>query len=143
MTIELSIGTAMILLSVGIHTLGLILVTRLVNRLIACLHLHAGWGRTVAMMFVVLGLFAILTVEVWGWAGCYVALGVVPDIETALYFSITTFSTIGFGDIVPAERWRLLAGLEGITGFLLIGWSTAYLVSAGTRIGPFRIGEHF
>jgi hypothetical protein len=44
---------------------------------------------------------------------------------------------------VPAQEWRLLASLEGINGFLLIGWSTAYLVAASTRIGPFKSGEHF
>ncbi|WP_292396152.1 hypothetical protein [Mesorhizobium sp.] len=37
----------------------------------------------------------------------------------------------------------MLAALEGVSGFLLIGWSTAYLIAAGTRIGPFKTGEHF
>jgi hypothetical protein len=37
----------------------------------------------------------------------------------------------------------MLAALEGINGFLLIGWSTAYLIAAGIRVGPFRSGEHF
>ncbi len=37
----------------------------------------------------------------------------------------------------------MLSALQGINGFLLIGWSTAYLVAAGIRIGPFRSGEHF
>lgn len=143
MAVDLWIGTVMIAFSVCIHTLGLISLTHILSRLIGWLRLHKGWGRTVAMMFAVLGLFAVLTVEIWSWAGCYVVLGVVPDLETALYFSTTTFSTVGFGDIVPGQRWRILAALEGVDGFLLIGWSTAYLISAGMRIGPFRIGEHF
>jgi hypothetical protein len=70
-------------------------------------------------------------------------LGVVGSLEEALYFSTVTFSTIGYGDIVPPLRWRLLCALEGINGFLLIGWSTAYLIAASTRHGPFRVGEHF
>ena len=73
---------------------------------------------------------------------CYL-LDVVGDFDTALYFSTVTFSTIGYGDIVPAHGWRLFSALEGIDGFLLIGWSTAYLITAGIRVGPFRAGEHF
>ncbi len=137
------VGTAMIAASVCIHTLGLIALTRVLSRVVEAFRLHLNWGRIIAMMFVVLGLFLLMTIEVWGWAAGYRLLGVVSDWETALYFSTTTFSTVGFGDVTPHPTWRLLASLEGIDGFLLIGWSTAYLVSAGTRIGPFRSGEHF
>ncbi|TGQ73905.1 two pore domain potassium channel family protein, partial [Mesorhizobium sp. M8A.F.Ca.ET.207.01.1.1] len=92
---------------------------------------------------VVMGLFAIMTTEVWLWAGVYRQLEILPDFETALYFSTITFSTVGYGDVVPAHGWRVLAAVEGVNGFLLIGWSTAYLIAAGTRVGPFRVGEHF
>ncbi|WP_062224295.1 ion channel [Aureimonas sp. D3] len=143
MGMSLAIGTAMIGASVTIHTFGLMALTHVLSRLIAHLRLHRRWGRIVAMMFVVLGLFLILTVEVWAWAVSYRLLAVLPDVETALYFSTRTFATVGFGDVIPSRQWRLLTALEGIDGFLLIGWSTAYLVSAGTRVGPFRIGEHF
>ncbi|WP_288142541.1 ion channel [Mesorhizobium sp.] len=95
------------------------------------------------MIIVVVALFAVISVEIWIWAGLYLWLGVLHDFETALYFSTVTFSTIGYGDVVPGYDWRILAALEGINGFLLIGWSTAYLVAAGTRVGPFRAGEHF
>ncbi|KQT50663.1 metal transporter [Aureimonas sp. Leaf454] len=143
MTGSLLLGTIMIAASVSIHTVGLMLVSRLLPTLVSAFRLHQQGGRIAAMMFVVLGIFLILTVEIWFWAGCYVLLGVIPTFESALYFSTTTFSTVGFGDVVLAPGWRLLAALEGIGGFLLIGWSTAYLISAGTRVGPFKIGEHF
>jgi hypothetical protein len=68
---------------------------------------------------------------------------IVAHIEEALYFSTVSFSTIGFGDVVLSPEWRMFSSLEGINGFLLIGWSTAYLVAASTRHGPFRLGEHF
>ena len=95
------------------------------------------------MNTVVIGVFAVLTAEVWLWAAAYSLIGVVDDFETALYFSTTTFSTVGFGDVVPHPEWRMLAALEGVNGFLLIGWSTAYLIAAGMRVGPFKSGEHF
>ncbi len=136
-------GTAIIGLTVLIHTFGLIAITHVMARLVAKFRMHGQRSRVLAMISVVLGLFAVLTVEIWLWAACYWLLGLLPDFATALYFSTVTFSTIGYGDIVPAPNWRMLAALEGINGFLLIGWSTAYLIAAGTRIGPFRAGEHF
>ena len=53
------------------------------------------------------------------------------------------FSTIGYGAIAFDPNWRLLTALEGINGFLMIGWSTAFLIRASTRHGPFRKEEHF
>ncbi len=140
---DLALGTVMIAATVIIHTFGMIGVTRVMAFLVARFRMHGRRSRTFAMISVVIGLFAVLTVEIWLWAVCYTVFGVIDDYPTALYFSTTTFATVGYGDVVPGQAWRLLAALEGIDGFLLIGWSTAYLVSAGVRIGPFRAGEHF
>ncbi|TWI21723.1 ion channel [Mesorhizobium tianshanense] len=143
MVLNLLIGTVVISLTVLIHTFGLIAVTHIMGHLVARFRMHGRRSRTVAMISVVMGLFAVMTTEVWLWAGLYLVLDIFADFETALYFSTITFSTVGYGDIVPAHGWRVLAALEGVNGFLLIGWSTAYLVAAGTRIGPFKAGEHF
>lgn len=141
--LNLALGTLMILLTVAIHTFGLIMVTRVMRWIIANVRLQGHRSRLLAMNTVVLGVFAVLTTEVWLWAGCYWVIGFLDDFPTALYFSVSTFSTLGYGDVLPHPEWRLLGGLEGIDGFLLIGWSTAYLVAAGVRVGPFHSGEHF
>ncbi|BCG75209.1 hypothetical protein MesoLj113a_63670 [Mesorhizobium sp. 113-1-2] len=143
MILNLFVGTIVISLTVLIHTFGLIAITHAMARLVALFRMHGRRSRVVAMITVVMGLFAVMTAEVWLWAGIYRLLGILSDFETALYFSTITFSTVGYGDVVPAHDWRVLAALEGINGFLLIGWSTAYLIAAGTRVGPFRAGEHF
>jgi len=141
---NLALGSLVIGTTVLVHTVGLVVLSWVMVRVIAWsrLHRHAV-GRTLALVPAVLGLFFIHTVEVWIWAIAYVALGVTATFEESLYFSTVTFSTVGFGDVLPAEGWRLFSALEGINGFLLIGWSTAYLVAASTRHGPFRVGEHF
>ncbi|TPO11824.1 potassium channel family protein [Mesorhizobium sp. B1-1-5] len=143
MVLNLCVGTIVISLTVLIHTFGLIAITRMMARLVPLLRMHGRRSRIIAMISVVMGLFAVMTAEVWLWAGLYRLLGILSDFETALYFSTITFSTVGYGDVVPAHGWRILAALEGINGFLLIGWSTAYLIAAGTRVGPFKVGEHF
>ncbi|MFZ1773833.1 MAG: ion channel [Rhizobiaceae bacterium] len=142
MLTNLLAGTFVITLTVITHTLGLIGVTHATGWMVARFRLHGRRSRIFAMVSVVYGIFAILTVEIWLWATCYILIGAFQDFPSALYFSTITFSTVGYGDLVPDVHWRLFAALEGVNGFLLIGWSTAYLIAAGTRIGPFRTGEH-
>ncbi len=144
MFVNLALGTLLIAATVLIHTVGLVAVTGLINRMIHWFRLHRhDFGRIVAMVSTVLGIFLVHTVEIWVWAVTFFASGDIPSFEDALYFSTATFSTVGYGDITLAPQWRLLGSLEAINGFLLIGWSTAYLVAASTRHGPFRLGEHF
>ena len=64
-----------------------------------------------------------------------ISLGQFPDLETALYFSAGSFTTIGYGDVLASHSRRLMAAIEGAMGFLLIGWSTAFLVSVTARMG--------
>ena len=51
------------------------------------------------------------------------------DFSEAVYFSMVTFTTLGYGDISLSSDWRLLSGLEAINGIMLIGWSTAIMFS--------------
>jgi hypothetical protein len=140
----LALGSAVIAVTVITHTIGLVGLTQAMNSLVRWFRLHRrGFGKIVAMVTTVLGLFAIHTVEVWTWAVVYAWSGALPDFGTALYFSAVTFSTLGYGDVLLPTESRLLGALEGVNGFLLIGWSTAYLVAASTHYGPFRTGEHF
>jgi len=118
-------------LTVLIHTVGLILMATATPPLARWLGFHShDVGRTLVMTGTVLGILGILTLEVWSWAVAYVVLGATGDFSDALYLSTAMFSTIGYGEIHIDPAWRLLTALEGINGFLLIGWSTAYLVGS-------------
>ncbi len=143
MLVNLLVGTLVMSMTIIVHTVGLVLVTRGMAHLVSRFRWHGHRSRYLAMFVVVFGVFGVLTLEVWLWAAVYDGVGALPDFVTALYFSTITFSTVGYGDVVAAHEWRLLAALEGINGFILIGWSTAYLVAAGMRVGPFRRDEHF
>jgi hypothetical protein len=88
---------------------------------------------------VVLGIFAIHTAEIWAYAFAFQAIGAIQGFEQALYFSTVNFTTLGYGDIVLSEQWRLFAAIEGANGLILIGWSTAFLLAVTTRM---RTLEH-
>lgn len=49
-----------------------------------------------------------------------------PDLIDLLYFSMTTYSSLGYGDIVPTGDSRLLAGVEAVTGLVLIAWTASF-----------------
>jgi hypothetical protein len=144
MVLNLAVGTLFISVTVLIHTVGLVALTGSISRLIRWFRLHRhDFGKIVAMVATVLGIFLLHGVEIWIWAAVFLASGDIANFQDALYFSTVTFSTLGYGDITLSPHWRLLGALEAINGFILIGWSIAYLVAASTRHGPFRPGEHF
>jgi hypothetical protein len=62
----------------------------------------------------------------WACSG----LGAIETLETAVYFSTVTFTTLGFGDITLDEDWRLLSSFEAANGLLMFGWSTALVFAA-------------
>jgi hypothetical protein len=137
-------GSVLVALTVLIHTGGLILIAAITPPLAHRLGFHNhDVGRTLVMTGTVLGILGILTLEIWTWALAYLWLGAAQQFSDALYLSTAMFSTIGYGEIKIVPAWRLVTALEGINGFLMIGWSTAYLVAAATKHGPFRRGEHF
>jgi hypothetical protein len=56
------------------------------------------------------------------WALVYVALNAIEGVEQAFYFSMVTFTTLGYGDIVLSECWRLLASFESGIGIIMFGY---------------------
>ena len=131
---QLLIGSGVIALIVGIHAEMLNLLSANLSRIIelARRHLHrfANTGVIiVAMLFILL----THTIEVWVWAMVLLATGAVDGLEPVLYFALVSFTTVGFGDITLTPEWRLLSALIAANGFLLFGWSTAYMVELMRR----------
>ena len=90
-----------------------------------------------AIIWTAVVLLMLHVVEVIIWALCYRALTPISSLDTlekAVYFSIVTFTSLGYGDITLAEaEWRLLSGIEALNGVLLVGWTTAFLFAVVQR----------
>ena len=89
-------------------------------------------GRLVAELFMTQLVGALLLLhltEAIVWALFFVLVGGLPDLESAVYFSLTSYTTVGYGDLVLPEPWRLLGPLEAAVGVLMLGWSTGILVT--------------
>ena len=132
---QVLIASAMVALSVLVHLIGL-------GSLLAILRGHRAATRPslaivldgAAILLAGFGLFALHSAEIWIWAGVYRWLGVFGDFEQALYFSTSTYVTIGYGDVVLPRGSRILGSIEGATGIILIGWSTAFFFSIVDRL---------
>jgi hypothetical protein len=92
--------------------------------------LHATWPSlrsVVVMMAAVSILMAAHIVEIGIWALSYDALHAVQDRSQAFYFAFVNYTTLGYGDILPVPRWRLLGPMTAMIGIMLFGWSTAVI----------------
>ena len=99
--------------------------------------------RAVGYMVLLIATFSLMIVlhmiETAIWATFYYNRGLFPDFETSLYFSITSYTTIGFGDVVMPRAWRMLGGIEGISGVLLCGLSTAFVFAIVNALFQMRL----
>ncbi len=140
MLIELAVATVMVLLTVMLHGAGLLAL----GHLMVLRDQQAGevpisplsMDGAVVAVFATLGLLVLHGVEIWLYAFLYRGIGAVETMRDAVYFSTITYASIGFSDTVMAPAWKLLGGMEGINGALLLGWSVAFFVTLMTRFFP-------
>jgi hypothetical protein len=141
----------MMLLQIGLGS-GLLVVSMLVVAGIA-LALEWLFGRLtpwllaephppklgIVLLLVAAGVLGIITASVWIWALALYALGALPTLESCVYFSLVSFTTLGFGDVILPMEWRILSGMIAANGFLNFGLLTALMVEALRHV---RLGQH-
>jgi hypothetical protein len=84
------------------------------------------WPITWLLVRIAWLLILIHMVEIAVWALFFSWEKCLPDLEASFYFSGVTYATIGYGDLVLPEEWRLFGPLEGLIGILMCGLSTAF-----------------
>ncbi len=135
LTTQLALATLIVAATVIVHLAGIALLLAVLRR-----YRRASRRALVVLMngaailVAAFGLFALHSVEIWIWAGVFQGLGAFSDFEHALYFSTSTYVTIGYGDIVLPQGMRILGAIEGASGIILIGWSTAFFFSIVDRM---------
>ncbi len=124
---QISIGAALIVTTVIVHAISLELILKAFVAVRTDIEVR--W-RAMTFSLVVLAVFTAHVIEIWIWAVFYyfeASINEIPSFESALYFSTSSFTTVGFGDLVLSEEWRLLSSLESANGMILFGWSTAFI----------------
>ena len=133
MLVQLTLATAMVVATVLIHLFGLAMLMHVLRSHTRIFRKQAIMPLTLLLAATV-GIIAIHTMEIWVYALLYLQLDAFSDFEHALYFSTVTYATIGYGDVVMPHQWRILGAIEGAAGIILLGWSTAFIVSLLTQL---------
>lgn len=139
MITQLLLGSVLVCLSVFLTVIfmsvGSIGLTRLGEWLVAG---NPFLKLSVSLSGVVLWLLAGLSASVWVWAGAFLGLGLFDTLEESLYFSVVSFTTLGFGDVVIGKEWRLLSGIIAANGLILFSLNTAFLIEFVSRLHDVR-----
>lgn len=126
---QLSLGSFVICLAVVVEGAFIVAAT---NRLPSVIKWMADGLHTVRSAIVVIAvtLWLLLahSIAVWMWALTFLWIDAFDTLEPALYFSIVSFTTLGFGDIILPVETRLFSGLAAANGLIAFGLSTAFLV---------------
>ena len=130
---DILLASALLALSVVIHAVVLNYLLRWLSRRSGMG--HAGfWRSTWLLVGVAFRLVGSHLLQVLCWGAFYAYEGVFTDLRSATYFSIVTYTTVGYGDLVPPIPWRWAAGIEGLTGILMCGWSTAFFFTIVSKL---------
>ena len=133
------------MLSVAVMACALVSATAVVHAVGIAVLLRSILGRHLQlptdvcpMIRLVVGLsWALIllhAIEIAVWALFFLWAECLPDAESAFYFSGITYATVGYGDVVLPQPWRLLGPLEGLTGILMCGLSTGFFFAVFSRI---------
>lgn len=87
------------------------------------------------------GIILLHVFEAALWAWFYYSRSLFSNFETSLYFSLVSFASIGYGDVLLPQRWRLLGAIEGISGILLCGVSTAFIFAIVNAMFQIRMKQ--
>ena len=136
MLINIAIAIPIIAVTIMIHAAGMVLVLQSLLKFDKKSEYqrqrwqtHIVWvGGTILFMFIV----SIL--EVLLWAFTFLALHAIDGIEEAFYFSMVTFTTLGYGDVLLDEGWRILGSFEAANGIIMFGWTTAIVIAVVQRV---------
>ena len=123
MLTKLLVAFSLMAVCVTIHAMGLTTV-------FGWMHARQGrrpqnmWSPAWTLIRIASWVVFLHLLQILVWALMYAWRGAMPDFTTAAYFSAVTYTTTGYGDLVLPEEWRLVGGVEALTGILMCGLST-------------------
>jgi hypothetical protein len=130
---QLLVGTAVSVCNIAIHALVMATVVQISSRIAGAK--NTTW-QSPRLTIVMIATVSIMTVpalmaahfsEVLVWSLAYAIVGAAPAGADPVYFAFVNYTTLGYGDVTPVQRWRLLGPITAMNGVLLFGWSTAVI----------------
>ena len=124
---QLLVSIAVSLGNIAIHAMVMAAVLSVARRAGERATSHQTLRLVTIMMATVSVLMAAHIAEVMAWSLAYAIVGVAPAGADLLYFAFVNYTTLGYGDVTPLQRWNLLGPMTAMNGVLMFGWSTAVI----------------
>ena len=142
MLVSLSLGCLTIFVTVGIQIIAVVFMVQYLMKLNSLKdQKQSGFGfKSYVISIVLLMLFSGNMIQMAMWAMLFEFLGEFSDFSTAFYHSVVNFSSLGYGDIVMSEKWRLLGALEATNGVMMFSLSAGTLLAVMAYL--FNISYH-
>src|SRR5262249_25721741 len=121
------LGGGVSVINIAIHALVMTIVVRVAQARSTETKSHPNLVLIAVMISTVSVLMAAHALEVVVWSLAYALVDAAAASANLVYFAFVNYTTLGYGDIVPVERWRLLGPITAMNGVLLFGWSTAVI----------------
>ena len=143
MLAQILAGAGVSVLNIAIHAAIMTIVVNAVHAVSTRHTLHTQMRLTAIMIAAVTILMAAHACEVFVWAMAYLMLDVSSVHANFMYFAFVNYTTLGYGDVTPAQQWLLLGPITAMNGVLMFGWSTAVIfeilrktMSGGAALSP-------
>ena len=121
------VGGGVTVVNIAIHALVMTVVIGVAQAASAKTRTHSSLFLTAVMIPTVSVLMATHALEATVWSLAYSLVDAAPPGTDLMYFAFVNYATLGYGDVVPVARWRLLGPITALNGTLLLGWSTAVI----------------
>ncbi|CUH60013.1 ion channel [Thalassobacter stenotrophicus] len=95
---------------------------------------NAIFQMTLLTTIMLIAIVVAHALQIWLWAIIWILTDAVADLNTAIYFSTVTYTTLGYGDVILSPEWRIFATFSAVAGLLTFGISTAFLVGLIGRL---------
>ena len=124
---QLLFGGTISLINIGLHAMIMTIVIRVAQSAGAATKSQSALFLIAVMIPTVSVLMLAHALEVIVWSLAYSIVDAAPASANLVYFAFVNYTTLGYGDVVPVDRWRLLGPITAMNGVLLFGWSTAVI----------------
>ena len=142
---QLLVGTAVSVCNIAIHALVMATVVQISSRIVDAKHAVRQSVRSTTVMVATVSIATVPVLmvahfsEVMVWSLAYAIVEAAPAGADPVYFAFVNYTTLGYGDVTPVQRWRLLGPMTAMNGVLMFGWSTAVIFEVLRRTA--RRGE--
>jgi Ion channel len=121
------LGIAVSVCNIAIHAMVMVAVIRVAHIVNESTKFHQSLRLIGVMSATAAVLMAAHLAEVLVWSLAYSLIGIAPPGSDLIYFAFVNYTTLGYGDLIPLEHWRLVGPITAMNGVLLFGWSTAVI----------------